>query len=156
MSITELSDEIKNMEIEIKTFNEINNFSLEAKESNEPDPKTTITPSDILTADGVLTIEEQLRLLAIEDAKMKIDDEKQKRRNLITRVKTICLSKMGKEPLINTSQLTYIERDELITLMNTYGDKSEDIIITEFNAICTNKIFNNPKYDYVNLPLYSI
>lgn len=108
-----------------------------------------------LTADGVPTIEEQLRLIAEEEAKINRDEQKQKRRDLINRVKTICLSKMGKEPLTNTCALSTREKDVLISMMNLYADKTETMIIDEFNDICTNKIFDNPKYDYANLPIYN-
>jgi len=131
---------------------------IEIKESTRSN--TPILDEEInipsLTADGVPTIEEQLKLIAIEEAKVKKDEQKQKRRDLITKVKTICLSKMGKEPLLNTTYLTNIEKDTLIDFMNQYADKSEDMITTEFNAICTNKIFNNPKYDYTSYPIYNI
>lgn len=123
----------------------------------EDKPKQEIT-DPTLTADGVLTIEEQLRLISIEDEEMKtkqlIEEEKNKRRDLVTMVKTICLVQMGKEPLLNTSYLTSREKELLVSKMNEYVSKTENDLRKDFADICNEKIFSNPKVEYTNLPMY--
>ena len=73
----------------------------------------------------------------------------------IIRIKSICLHKMGKDILINTSYLINKEKDRLIKLMNEYAEVSDEKIEEEFNEICNDTIFE-PKRDYSNFPVYNI
>ena len=110
----------------------------------------------LLTADGIPTIEQQLKDLKEDEEKHKpTDEEKAKHREKIIRIKSICLHKMGKDILINTSYLSYKEKDKLINMMNEYDGISDEKVEEEFNDICNETIFE-PKRDYSNFPVYNI
>jgi len=117
------------------------------------------TDSKELTADGIPTINQQLKDIKEDEERLKAtivsDSEKTKRRDMIIRVKSICLHKMGKDIMVNTSYLSSKEKTKLIELMNEYLLKTEPEIIDEFNDICQETIFET-KRDYSNYPVYNI
>jgi hypothetical protein len=114
------------------------------------------------TPDGLPTLKEQLRLLDEEDNKHLLKllnpeyKEKVKKRELIDMIKTVCLPKMGKNPLFDTSRLNLRDRNKLIKLMEDYTDKNEDELRKEFNEVCIEYIFENPSLDYTKFPIYNI
>jgi len=122
----------------------------------EEDEDTKTTP------DGLPTLKEQLKLLEEEDNKYLLKlmnpeyKEKIKRRELIDMIKTVCLPKMGKNPLIDTSSLNLRDRNKLIKLMEEYTTKNEDDLRKEFNEVCIEYIFENPSLDYTKFPIYNI
>lgn len=122
------------------------------------DERNPIFNKEDLTVDGLPTVEAQMRELkrieALENKIKEINEEKNKRREMINMIRFICLHKMGKSPMINTNYLTNIEKETLILLMNSYGAKVESEIKTEFNNICNQTIFSN-KFDYSTLPIYN-
>jgi hypothetical protein len=114
------------------------------------------------TPDGLPTLKEQLRLLDEEDNKHLLKllnpeyKEKVKKRELIDMIKTVCLPKMGKNPLFDTSRLNLRDRNKLIKLMEDYTNKNEDELRKEFNEVCIEYIFENPSLDYTKFPIYNI
>jgi len=114
-------------------------------------------PIKELTADGIPTIEQQLKDIKEDEEKRikDIDEIKEHRRNMLMRVKCLCLNKMGKSMFVNTNTLNNREKDKLIKLMNTYTEISSEHIIEEFNELCQDKLFLDGK-DYSNLPVYDV
>lgn len=114
--------------------------------------------SSDLTLDGLLTVKANIRKMEFLDRKQKegiktTPDEK-RINELKTRVKCICLNKMGLSIMKNTLDLNKSEREKLKLLMYAYNDKLENDIITEFNAICNSEIFND-KIEYEKFPIYN-
>jgi len=105
-----------------------------------------------LTDDGLLTIETQLRELKEADERIK---EYNYNKEMVNRVKCISLHKMNKSIMTNTINMSARDRASLQNIMHTYNDKSHQDIIDEFNDIVNIEIFENPKLDYNNLPIYN-
>lgn len=82
------------------------------------------------------------------DEKLKIE-----RRDYITRVKVISLSRMGKHPLANGSLLSKTDKKKLIEIMEKVLLLTDGQIEREFNDVCIEKIFDE-KVDYSTFPVY--
>lgn len=117
------------------------------------DPRNPIYTKDDLTDDGLPSVEAQMREMKRVDEINK--KELDLRREMVTMIKSISLVKMGKEPLVNTSYLSYPEKSTLIKIMNEYANESQENIREEFNRMCSEKIFN-PNCDYSKLPVYNV
>lgn len=117
------------------------------------------TPEE-LTADGIPTIETQLKELSIKDEELKRkfdgDCERLKRRELVQRVKCLSLNSMGKDFMMNTYNLSEKERKKLQEIMYSYNDVPHDEIISNFNEMVTETLFENPKIDISTLPIYHV
>jgi hypothetical protein len=81
------------------------------------------------------------------------EKEKIKRKEYITRVKVISLSRMGKHPLANGSLLSQTDKKKLIETMEKVLLLTDGQIEREFNDVCIEKIFD-PKCDYSTYPIY--
>lgn len=160
----------------IKDFKiKVNDMSLENKEKEcseitdlcqDLNDKTVIDESDKevkkeekeLTADGIPTIKQQLKDIEEDEKLMKsnitFSEDVRKRRDIINKLKVICLHKMGKECLANVSLMSHEEKATLIKLMNEYYYSNEENITNEFNKICNDKLFS-PGKDYSNYPVYN-
>jgi hypothetical protein len=112
-----------------------------------------------LTADGIPTIETQLKELEIEDLKLKLKDEEtdinQYNLNMKMRVKCLSLHIMGKSPLFNTYNLNKRERNKLQEIMYSYNDIDHKQIITEFNELMGDLLDDTKTTDYSQLPVYN-
>jgi hypothetical protein len=105
-----------------------------------------------LTDDGIPTIETQLRELKEADEKIKKHDYN---RDMLNRVKCIALHKMNKSIMTNTLNMNSRERASLQNIMHSYNDIPHTEIIDEFNEIVNAELFENPKIDYSQLPVYN-
>ena len=105
-----------------------------------------------LTDDGIPTIETQLRELKEEDEKMKKRDYN---KEMVNRVKCISLHKMNKSIMTNTLNMNSRDRASLQNIMHSYNDIPHTEIIDEFNEIVNTELFENPKIDYSQLPIYN-
>jgi len=105
-----------------------------------------------LTDDGIPTIETQLRELKEADEKIKKHDYN---RDMLNRVKCIALHKMNKSIMTNTLNMNSRERASLQNIMHSYNDIPHTEIIDEFNEIVNTELFENPKIDYSQLPVYN-
>jgi hypothetical protein len=76
-----------------------------------------------------------------------------KRKDHITRVKVISLSRMGKHPLANGSLLSATDKRKLIETMEKVLLLTDGQIEREFNDVCIEKIFDS-KCDYSTYPVY--
>ena len=83
-----------------------------------------------------------------EEEKLKVE-----RRDYITRVKVISLSRMGKHPLANGSLLSKTDKKKLIETMEKVMLLTDGQIEREFNDVCIEKIFDE-KVDYSTFPVY--
>ena len=109
------------------------------------------TPEE-LTADGIPTIETQLKEMKKADESIK---EVSYKREMTQRVKCLSLDMMGKDFMTNTNSLSYKERTRLQQIMHTYNDKPHDDIIKEFNELVSDKMFNIT-VDMSKLPMYQV
>lgn len=136
------------MELEIKP-KENKNYILE-------EYKIKYKPEE-LTADGIPTIETQLTELKIKDEEQLPKYENNEaifKREMIQRVKCLCLHKLGYDILYNTSNMNPRERIKLQELMWSYNDVEHSKIIEEFNDIVCSNILDNPKVDLSKMPIY--
>ena len=78
-----------------------------------------------------------------------------KKREIITKVKVIALSKMNCYPLCNPSFFSRKDKEILKGHMQQLLDLPEDDMTKLFNEICIDKIFTE-KSDYSQFPTYSI
>jgi hypothetical protein len=78
-----------------------------------------------------------------------------KKREIITKVKVVALSKMGCYPLCNPSFFSRNDKEILKDHMQQLLDLPEDEMTKLFNETCTDKIFTD-KSDYSQFPTYSI
>ncbi len=111
-----------------------------------------------LTADGIPTIETQLREIKEDEEKRtsKLNDEQKYRREMIQRVKCLSLNKMGKSIFTNTFDMKPSDKKRLQEIMYTYNDIDHEQIIKEFNDLVCEDYLDNPKYDYSKAPIYHI
>ena len=105
-----------------------------------------------LTPDGTPTIEKQLK--DIEESERVFNnifepDNQQEYhfKNMLKRVKFLGLYKMNKDPFMNTSNMSLIEKKILQREMNKYASYSDTDIITEYNEIC-GEMLSDPKTNY--------
>lgn len=114
-------------------------------------------PED-LTADGIPTIETQIKEISLDEEKQKskLNDEQLYNREMIQRVKCLSLNKMNKDIFTNTLELRISDRKKLQEIMHTYNDIEHSEIIKEFNDLISENYLDNPQYDYTKAPIYSI
>lgn len=108
-----------------------------------------------LTDDGIPTIETQLKELKIKDEELEkeIDKDKLYKREMIQRVKCLCLLKMNKSIFTNTFEMKIKDRETLQKLMWEYNDIDHKVIIDEFNEkIC--EILDDKGFDNSKVPIY--
>ena len=112
-----------------------------------------------LTADGIPTIETQLRELKEKDEEQQIKDEEEKdkkyKREMIQRVKCLSLNKMGKDFMTNTFEMNVKDRNKLQEIMWTYNDIDPQEIINEFNEMVCDVLDDVKNTDYSKLPIYN-
>jgi hypothetical protein len=111
-----------------------------------------------LTADGIPTIETQLRQIEEKDIasiKELSEEEKTKKenKNILMRIKCIVLDTMGKNILIDPKSLSLRERKEFIKRVEELLILSEEEIKIMFGNICHETIFQ-PGSDYSNYIVY--
>jgi hypothetical protein len=111
-----------------------------------------------LTADGIPTIQTQLREIEEKDAeqleKYYKDDKERYNREMKQRVKCLALKKMNKNVFTNTFDLNIYDREKLQELMWEYNDYEHSDIIKQFNNLMTIEAFDNPNFDYTKVPIY--
>ncbi len=114
-------------------------------------------PED-LTADGIPTIETQIKEIGLdeENKKSKLNDEQLYNREMIQRVKCLSLNKMNKDIFTNTFEMKISDRKKLQEIMHTYNDIEHTEIIKEFNDLISENYLDNPQYDYTKAPIYQI
>jgi transcription termination factor NusB len=105
-----------------------------------------------LTPDGIPTIEKQLKDIEESERVFKsiLDTEKtidNHFKNMLKRVKFLGLYKMNKDPFMNTSNMSSIEKKILQRKMNEYAGYTETDIITEYNEICC-ELLSDAKTNY--------
>lgn len=108
-----------------------------------------------LTDDGIPNIETQLKELKIKDEELDKDIDKDKlyKREMIQRVKCLCLLKMNKSIFTNTFEMKIKDRETLQKLMWEYNDIDHKVIIDEFNEkIC--EILDDKGFDNSKVPIY--
>ena len=119
--------------------------------------RNNIDPS--LTADGLLTLENQLKKLDELDEQQKIElteDEKLKihRREMLQRIRCIALDAMGKNILIDPKKLLPKEKRDFIKRIEELYILSEEELTNMFNTICQDTLFQCGS-DYSNYPVYN-
>lgn len=113
-----------------------------------------------LTADGLPTIETQLREIEERDKEDKKTFEEHNdkiyRREMKQRVKCLCLDKMGMSITTNTLNINKKQRAELQRLMWEYNDTPHEDIVREFNEKFSDFLdyIENPSLDISKLPIY--
>lgn len=135
------------MELEIKLKKDTN---IELVGSSKYKPEE-------LTADGLPTIETQLKELKMKDDEQLPryeNDEALFRREMTQRVKCLALHKLGMSIFTNTYELNPRVRIKLQDVMWTYNDVEFPKIIEEFNNMVTEELFENDKIDISKLPIY--
>ena len=141
------------MELEIKEKKSNVNIIDENELVRTDDDGFNIYKND-LTDDNLLTAKALLRKEKFLDNKMKVKDEILQTQ-MTKKVIRICLCNMGLDFMANTYNLTSSQRKKLQTKMREYEDKTIEEINNEFNELCNDYIFDNPKIDYSKLPIYS-
>jgi len=111
-----------------------------------------------LTDDGIPTIETQLKELKLKDEELEkeqeqIDKDKIYKREMIQRVKCLCLLKMNKSIFTNTLLMSLRERGKLQKLMWEYNDIDHKKIIEEFNEKI-GEILDDSEFDSSKVPIY--
>lgn len=110
-----------------------------------------------LTADGIPNIETQVREMNERDEEYNktLEENKQKiyNREMVQRVKLLCLLKMGKSILTNTFEMKIKEKEKLQELMWEYNDVYHYDIIKEFNEKIGD-ILDDEKLDFSKVPIY--
>lgn len=136
----------KEMTLEIIEKNMINPILEEYKLKYKPEE---------LTADGIPTIETQLKEIKIKDdeidIKMKENIQKTFNREMTQRVKCLSLVKMGLSAFTNTYDLSMREKTKLQKIMHEYNDIDNNDIIKQFNEEIGDKL---ETLDYSKLPVY--
>jgi len=105
-----------------------------------------------LTPDGIPTIEKQLKDIEesekvfknMFDPATEIDNHF---KNMLKRVKFLGLYKMNKDPFMNTSNMSSIEKKILQKEMNKYAGYTETEIISEYNETC-GELLSDSKTNY--------
>jgi len=108
-----------------------------------------------LTDDGIPNIETQLKELKMKDEELEkeIDKDKIYKREMVQRVKCLCLLKMNKSIFTNTFEMKIKDRETLQKLMWEYNDIDHKDIIDEFNEkICD--ILDDKGFDNSKVPIY--
>jgi len=111
-----------------------------------------------LTPDGLPTIEVQLKEIEEKDEELlRINAENSLKiynREMVQRVKCLCLLKMDIPIFTNTLSLNKKNRDKLQILMHEYNDIEHDEIIKEFNEKIGD-ILDDKDTDISKLPIYN-
>lgn len=149
-------EKTENMELEIKEKKD-DNIKLDNPILAEYTKK--YKPEE-LTADGIPTIETQLRELKVKDEEMeqkhKDEEDKRFKREMVQRVKCLSLVKLGKHFMYNTYDLNQKDRKKLQEIMWSYNDIEPEEIIKEFNELVCETLDNIKDIDYSKLPVYDI
>ena len=107
-----------------------------------------------LTDDGIPTIETQLKEISEKD----IDDVKNEdlhyEREMILRVKCLCLLKMNKSIFTNTFEMKHKSKEKLQELMWEYNEIDPELIIEEFNQKIGD-MFDEDDIDFSKLPIFN-
>lgn len=115
------------------------------------------TPEE-LTADGIPTIETQMKEIKDKDEKQLNkyyeEDINRYNREMKQRVKCLALKKMGKHIFTNTFTMTKFDKEVLQEYMWEYNNYEHKDIIDEFNKLICREILDNPDYDYSKAPIY--
>jgi len=111
-----------------------------------------------LTADGIPTIETQLKQLEekdIESIKEQTEEEivKKENKNILMRIRCIVLDAMGKNILSDPKSLSVRERKEFVKRVEELLILTEEEIKIMFGNICHETIFQ-PGSDYSNYIVY--
>jgi hypothetical protein len=145
----EIYEEIKNdeMNLEIKYNKPYNPILEEYSRKYKPEE---------LTDDGVPNIETQLREIKEKDEEyqktLKEKEEKIYKREMVQRVKCLCLLKMDRTILTNTNELNIKDKNKLQNLMWEYNDIDHKDIINEFNEKISHILDSNN--DTLSYPIY--
>jgi len=118
---------------------------LKEDETKENDPD--------LTVDGIPTIEAQLRDMELKDKEVVIKEETLQTK-MTKKVVRLCLVQLGFNFMTNVKDLNEYQRKRLQALMRAYEGVEIEQIDKEFNEVCDEHIFANPKIDYSKLPVY--
>jgi hypothetical protein len=70
-----------------------------------------------------------------------------------TKVKLICLDRMGKYPLFNPRALKDRERKKLVELMADIFKRPDEVVDAEFNEIVNDKLLDNDS-DFSQYPVF--
>lgn len=70
-----------------------------------------------------------------------------------TKVKLICLDRMGKHPLYNPRSMKEKERKKLIALMADIFKRPDEVIDAEFNEIVNDKLLDD-EFDVSQYPVF--
>jgi hypothetical protein len=70
-----------------------------------------------------------------------------------TKVKLICLDRLGKHPLFNPRSLKERERKKLVELMADIFKRPDEVIDAEFNEIVNDKLLDN-EFDVSQYPVF--
>lgn len=143
------SSDIEEMSLEIKEKKIVNPILEEYKKKYKPEE---------LTDDGIPNIETQIKELKILDEEQEKtfleNKEKIYNREMVQRVKCLCLLKMNKSIFINTLDMNNKDRKTLQNLMYEYNDIEHIDIVKEFNEKIGDLIDDNSEIDISNLPIY--
>lgn len=141
--------DIEEMSLEIKEKKIVNPILEEYKKKYKPEE---------LTDDGIPNIETQIKELKILDEEQEKtfleNKEKIYNREMVQRVKCLCLLKMNKSIFINTLDMNNKDRKTLQNLMYEYNDIEHIDIVKEFNEKIGDLIDDNSEIDISNLPIY--
>jgi hypothetical protein len=113
--------------------------------------------SEDLTPDGIPTIQKQLKDIEESEKSEKVfktmvdntDPEIKYKKDMIKRVKFLGLCNMNKDPFMNTSNMSIVEKKLLQKEMNKYNDISHQDIIDEYNEIC-GEMLSDSKTNYTS------
>lgn len=131
------------MELEIKEIVN-NNIIIENKGVDVEYIEPTNYEKELLK--GTLTPEELIEKEKEELIKKDEINQEDTRRDFITKVKAIALSRCGFHPLSNPSTFDYKSKNEVIKMMEIVLKNTEDEITEEFNNVCIEKIFSKNDY----------
>ena len=144
--LVRIIDETNENDLELKkNIKKIIMNKLNKDETKENDPD--------LTVDGLPTIEAQLRDIELKDNETVIKEETLQTK-MTKKVVRLCLVQLGFNFMTNVKDLNDYQKKRLQALMRGYEGVDIEQINKEFNEICDEHIFANPKIDYSKLPVY--
>jgi hypothetical protein len=80
-------------------------------------------------------------------------EQLKKLKDKATKVKLICLDKMGKHPLYNPTNLKDKDRKKLVALMADIFKRPDEVVDAEFNEIVNDKLLDN-EFDVSQYPIF--
>lgn len=114
--------------------------------------------SEELTADGIPTIETQLKEIEERDNEQLVkyynEDKDRYNREMKQRVKCLALKKMNRNIFTNTFTMSKFDREVLQEYMWEYNDYEHKDIIDQFNKLISREVLDNPDFDYSKVPIY--